>query len=282
MTIEIALSIDYERFVHTPAYRNSTGTVPEEFSALEITDSLLSILGSHDVCVTFFVVSAIAGEFPEYVKRIAAAGHEIASHTRTHRLLTELDRSERLQELRDSKNTLRDVSGQDVTGFRAPAFDIPDSHFQELAEAGYGYDSSIIPCRAIPGWYGGKYRTDAPTVASELTTETNSEVPVVPVSVAPWLRLPLSGAWTRLLGRQYLLFGIRWLNHRGITPVLYFHPWEFAELPPVSGIPKRVYWRTGTWLQRTLDSVLTLADETVSVGQLAAEVDPSLNKKLQQ
>jgi peptidoglycan/xylan/chitin deacetylase (PgdA/CDA1 family) len=277
MTIEIALSIDYEKFVHTPAYRNATGVIPEEFSALEVTDSILSILASHDVCATFFIVSEIAEESPEYVERIADAGHEIASHTRSHRLLTELDRSERLGELRDSRDTLRNVSGQDVTGFRAPAFDIPDSHFQELTETGYGYDSSIVPCRAIPGWYGGEYRIDTPTVASEFNTETNNERPVVPVSVAPWLRLPLSGAWTRLLGRKYLLFGIRWLNRQGITPVLYFHPWEFAELPSVSGIPKRVYWRTGTWFQQTVESVLTLADDTVSVGQLATEVDTSFN-----
>jgi hypothetical protein len=58
------------------------------------------------------------------------------------------------------------VSGQPVTGFRAPAFDIPDTHFQELAAAGYEYDSNIVPCRAIPGWYGGECSADRPTAGA--------------------------------------------------------------------------------------------------------------------
>lgn len=273
MTIEsVALSIDYELFVHTPAYRSATGTVPGEFSVLDITDCLLSTLASYDATATFFVVSEIAEQHPEQIERIAEAGHEIASHTHTHRLLTELTQPERHRELQESREILTSVSGQPVTGFRAPAFDIPETHFEELKAAGYAYDSSIAPCRAIPGWYGGEDTADQPTTASEIRPGATSEFPVVPVSVMPGLRLPLTGAWTRLLGRRYLEMGLRWLDRRGITPVLYFHPWEFAALPDVDGVPSRVYWRTGNWLRRTLESVLKMTTSSVTVDSLASNV----------
>lgn len=269
MTIEsVALSIDYERFVHTPAYRNAAGTVPEEFSALEVTDYLLSTLTNYDAEATFFIVSEIAEQHPGQIERIAEAGHEIASHTHTHRLLTDLSRTERRRELRESRELLESVSGQPVTGFRAPAFDIPRTHFKELEAAGYAYDSSVAPCRAIPGWYGGDYSVDRPTVASEIRPETTSDLSVVPVSVIPGLRLPLTGAWARLLGRRYLTTGLRWLDRRGIVPVLYFHPWEFAALPDIDGVPSRVYWRTGNWLRRTFESALESATNSVSIKSL--------------
>ncbi|MFC6725211.1 DUF3473 domain-containing protein, partial [Halobium palmae] len=83
-----------------------------------------------------------------------------------------------------------------------------------------------------------------------------STVRVLPVAVMPGLGLPLTGTWIRFFGVRYTILGMWLLARRGIAPVLYVHPWEFADLPAVDGVPRRVYWRTGEWMRRALATIL--------------------------
>ncbi len=48
------------------------------------TDLFLEVLEKHDVKVTFFMTGYFMREFPEAAKKIAEAGHEIATHSNTH------------------------------------------------------------------------------------------------------------------------------------------------------------------------------------------------------
>jgi peptidoglycan/xylan/chitin deacetylase (PgdA/CDA1 family) len=256
MSNRAVLSVDFELFTQTPAYRSAAGTTDEEDAGLAAGAYLRRVLDVHDARATFFVVSSVAESHPEVVRTFAEAGHEIASHTHSHALLTDLDGSARREELERSRAILRDVTGQSVEGFRAPAFALPPDHFERLDRVGYTYDSSIAPCRRIPGWYGGEHTVDRPMPATRIRPDAPSDLAELPVSVMPGLRLPLTGAWIRFFGRQYTLLGMKLLAHRGITPVLYVHPWELVDLPTVEGVPKRVYWRTGEWLRRALRHVL--------------------------
>src|SRR6185436_2003271 len=111
---------------------------------------LLDLLARHDARGTFFVLGCVADRTPDIVKRIAARGHEIASHGRTHRRITHLTPPELREELRTSKQRLEDLTGQSVIGFRAPSFSIVPGRewaFDVLIEEGYRYDSSIFPIR---------------------------------------------------------------------------------------------------------------------------------------
>jgi peptidoglycan/xylan/chitin deacetylase (PgdA/CDA1 family) len=267
-----AISVDFELFRHTPAFRSANGTLADDTLGFEAVDSLLTAFESADATATFFVVSEIAESHPAVIKRIADAGHEIASHTHSHRLLTEITAADRHEELRQSRRILESTTGQSVRGFRAPAFALPDNYFTALAAAGYDYDSSVNPCRAIPGWYGGEYNTQRATPATAVDPVAPTELTEVPIAVSPYLRLPASGAWTRLLGRQYTLWSTQAVADRGIPPVLYTHPWEFVDLPSIEGVPKRVTWRTGQWMRDTLDRILALPLEFVSIGDLADDV----------
>jgi len=249
------ISVDFELFSHTPAYRNSNTTRNTSGIGLRQTRKLLSILDSKEVEATFFVVSEIAKKAPELLTEIAA-NHEIGSHTHTHRHLTNLDNNTYIDELERSRRTLSDLTGAPVEGFRAPSFDIGDNHFEYLSEAGYQYDSSVVPSRSIPGWYGGEWTRSRPGPADQFRADAPPDINVLPVSVAPYLRLPLTGTWIRFFGVRYTALGMRALARRGITPVLYFHPWEFAKLPPIEGVPQRVYWRTGEWMWNALKYLL--------------------------
>jgi peptidoglycan/xylan/chitin deacetylase (PgdA/CDA1 family) len=85
-----AMTIDVEDYFHVSVF---DGVVPRQaWTTLESrvcknTDRLLEIFAEHELRGTFFVLGWVAERFPDLVKRIAAAGHEIASHGYGHRLV---------------------------------------------------------------------------------------------------------------------------------------------------------------------------------------------------
>lgn len=266
------LSVDLEFFTHTPAYRSATGTVSSPSIGRRGVEFLLDAFADANATGTFFVVSDIADTHPELLTDIVEAGHEIGSHSHTHRHLSTLPVDQRREELTKSKASLESVIDESIVGFRAPSFDVADDHFAMLHSIGYRYDSSVVPSRSIPGWYGGKYDVQYPVRADKLTRGGPGDLSVVPVAVMPGLRVPLTGTWLRFFGVQYALLGMRLLARRSITPVLYVHPWELVDLPAVDGVPARVYWRTGKYMRRAVRRLLGEPFEFVTVERLADEL----------
>lgn len=265
------LSVDVELFDQTPAYRAARGTTDRDGVGLEGLEYLLGALDRHGATATGFVVSSAAERYPDAVRRIADAGHEVGSHSHSHRLLTDLSTAARREEYARSREVLRELTGQPVRGFRAPAFDVPPGHFEGLDRAGYAYDSSVVASRAVPGWYGGEYDLEVPAPASEVNPGAPTELTEVPASVMPGLRLPLTGTWLRFFGPRYTILGMRLLARRGVTPVLYVHPWELVDLPAVDGVPERVYWHTGEWMRRAVDRILEQPFDFTTAAALAGE-----------
>ena len=268
-----ALSIDVELFAQTPAYRSASGSTDREDIGLDGLEFLLEALADADATATCFVVSAIAQTHPDAVRRLHDAGHEIGSHTHSHRLLTDLKPEERYRELTRSKAQLAATTGVDIEGFRAPAFDFGPEHFHALADAGYSYDASVVASRRIPGFYGGEYRRQRPGPATAVDPTAPDSITAIPTSVMPGLRLPLSGFWLRLFGVRYTILGMRLLARRGIVPVLYVHPWEFVDLPAVDGVPRRVTLRTGAWMRRAVERILAQPFEFRSLGEILATTE---------
>ena len=88
------------------------------------TDVLLEEFAAVGARATFFVLGAVAEQHPALVRRIVAAGHEIASHGDQHRHLdTQLWREFRT-DVERSRQVLEDVAGVPVRGYRAPYFAI--------------------------------------------------------------------------------------------------------------------------------------------------------------
>lgn len=273
--VPAALSVDFEFFTHLPAYRSAAGTTAERAVGLGGVEFLLDAFGDAGASGTFFTVSDVVDGHAPVVERVAAAGHEVGSHTHTHRHLSELSPGERREELATSKARLEGATGAEVVGFRAPSFDVADGHFGALSALGYEYDSSAVPCRPIPGWYGGEFDVRRPTPADDIDPTAPDDVVEVPVAVMPGLRLPLTGTWIRFFGVRYTLLGMRLLARRGIPPVLYVHPWELVDPPRVEGVPRRVYLRTGRYMRRAVERILDEPFEFVPVRTLADDArDP--------
>ena len=158
----------------------------------------------------------------------------------------------------------RTGNGNAGDGVRAPSFDIPPDHFDLLVDTGYEYDSSVVPCRKIPGWYGGEWSMRHLCDADQLVEGAPSNIAELPIAVMPWVGLPLTGTWLRFFGVRYTILGMHLLARQGIVPVLYVHPWEFCELPTIAGVPRRIYWRSGEWMQRALTVILNQKFEFVT------------------
>lgn len=257
------LGIDFESLAQTPAHRSSSSQLTVDLEPP--TERLLELLDSHAVSATFFVVSELVEEYPDLLARVAEHGHEIASHTRSHESLPDLDDTEQDRQITGSKRDLASTLGVDVTGFRAPTCRIDDRVYERLVTAGYEYSSSVMPSVPIPGFYSNEYPFSEP-----ITVETAvGSITEFPLATHPTLGLPLSGAWIRLLGRRYALDGLKTLVERGMPVFTYSHPWEFVPISD-SDLPFRLRVRTGEWLFETYNRLLGMDTEFRTAGEFFA------------
>ena len=105
-------------------------------------DRVLELLDGHGARGTFFTLGWIAERFPQLVRRIADAGHEVASHGYGHQRASDLTPAAFSADIRLAKAILEDITGEGVTGYRAPSFSISNANLWAhdcIAEAGYAY-----------------------------------------------------------------------------------------------------------------------------------------------
>jgi polysaccharide deacetylase family protein (PEP-CTERM system associated) len=148
-----AFTIDIEGFAesHAQSVTVEESLLDRALMDREIEENLtvtLDLLGEFSVRATFFFLGRIAQSSPHLVKRVADYGHEIACHSLNHLRITGQAQSEFRYDLRAAKGALEDASGKEVIGFRAPDFSIGRKNLwaiDELGEAGFLYDSSIVP-----------------------------------------------------------------------------------------------------------------------------------------
>lgn len=190
--------------------------------------ALLDLLRESRAPATFFTTGDAARRHPEFVERVVADGHELASHGMTHRPFPTLSAAEAEAEIRGTSALLREHAP--VTAFRAPNLRMPDRYLPLLEADGYRVDSSR-----------GRYKP-AHWRRSAATSLTR-----IPASVtSSWLRLP-----ARI--RDPLLRSLA-------SPiVLFVHPWEFVDLRRAP-IPWDCRAGTGSGALTSLSQVIQLFD----------------------
>ncbi|OIJ43180.1 polysaccharide deacetylase, PEP-CTERM locus subfamily protein [Massilia timonae] len=189
-------------------------------------ERILALYERHGVRATFFTLGWIAERYPAMVRRIVAAGHELASHGYGHLRASDQSRAEFDNDIRSSKALLEDIGGQAVVGYRAPSFSIGHANLwalDALHEAGYKYSSSIYPI--AHDHYG---MPDAPRFAFYPNGPDGLlEVPITTVKMAG-RNLPAGGGgYFRLLPYALSRWMMEKVNREDGEPALfYFHPWE--------------------------------------------------------
>jgi polysaccharide deacetylase family protein (PEP-CTERM system associated) len=220
------------------------------------TRRLLDQLAGSGAKATFYIVGEIAASHPRLVKDIAAAGHEIGSHSWDHRMVSRFDAAGFREDLRKSKDVLEQASGQRVIGFRAPTFSVSRRTpwaIDALVDCGFEYDSSIFPVRHDR--YGIPDAPRGPFLVKGESAEL-LELPPLTYRLAG-SNLPVAGGgYFRLFPLAAMKAGLK--QQPGGMGMLYFHPWEFDPDQPRLPLKRMSRWRTYVGMGKTTRRLGTL------------------------
>lgn len=231
-----ALTVDLEDYYHVTAFADRVS--PEEWGAQTSrvennTERLLDLFALYRRSATFFTLGWVAERYSALLRKIVAAGHEVACHSHSHRLVYSLSPNEFREDTRKAKSALEDACGTAVVGYRAPSFSITSKSlwaFEILAELGFKYDSSVFPVRH-PN-YGMPASPRFPFVVH--TAAGNIvEFPLATLATNG-RRSPFGGgAYLRFLPEWYTRWAISYINNKEAMPVcVYLHPWEIDPHQP--------------------------------------------------
>jgi polysaccharide deacetylase family protein (PEP-CTERM system associated) len=223
---------------------------------------VLDLFAEADVKATFFTLGWVAQRSPALMRRIADAGHEIASHGWDHARVHTLDRASFGTDIARAREVLQDITGVEVTGYRAPSFSIDHRTpwaYMELAAQGYAYSSSVAP--VAHDHYGWR---EAPRFAfNPLPWHSLVEIPVTTAMLAGRRVAAGGGGFFRVLPYAFSRWAIRQVNRQDQRPaVFYFHPWEVdPDQPRVPNAPVRSKLRHYTNLERMAGKLKELVHE---------------------
>jgi polysaccharide deacetylase family protein (PEP-CTERM system associated) len=194
---------------------------------------LLDLFARAQARATFFVLGEVARREPHLVRRIAAAGHEIACHGWDHDQIWRKAPERFRAELTRAFETLSALVGRPIAGYRAPHFSVGAGTWwalDVLAEVGFAYDSSVFPIAGprygVPGFPRGPVRI----------RRNGRQLVEVPLSTvrAAGRNLPVAGGgYFRLLPYPLIERAVRAVHSEGLPFVSYCHPYEFRREPLV-------------------------------------------------
>ncbi|QEH79357.1 DUF3473 domain-containing protein [Sphingomonas sp. C8-2] len=236
------LSVDIEDWFQVGAFERTIGR--EDWDALtprveRNSDAVIDLFGRTGAKATFFTLGWVAERYPALIRRIVDAGHELASHGWDHVRVFTMTPAQFREDLRRTRAVLEDLSGQKVTGYRAPSFSIdkrtPWAH-EILAEEGYAYSSSVAPVvHDHYGWPEAPRFAFWPVAGSALV-----ELPVTTARLGSRIVAAGGGGFFRLFPYAFSRWAIRQVNGERQPAIFYFHPWEIDPgQPRVADAPLR-------------------------------------------
>jgi polysaccharide deacetylase family protein (PEP-CTERM system associated) len=223
-----AMTVDVEDYYQVQAFAHCVSRADWDGFETRVEANVDRILGQFDAAgihATFFTLGCVAARHPAMVRRIVAAGHELASHGWEHIRADSQDPATFRADVTRTKRTLEDIGGVAIQGYRAATFSIGARNlwaFEELQNAGYRYSSSINPIQH--DLYG---MPDAPRTPFHPNGSTLWEIPMTTVR-AFGRNWPCSGGgYFRLLPSFLYYQGLERVNKQEARPgIFYFHPWE--------------------------------------------------------
>lgn len=229
MSVLNAFTIDVEDYFQVSAFeRHIRREQWDDYQCRVVanTQRILRLLDRYQVRGTFFILGWVAQRFPQLVRQIDQAGHEIGSHSYWHQLIYELTPDQFRADLQRSRDVLQQILGQEVTAYRAPSFSITERSLwalEILVQEGFTADSSIFPV------YHDRYGIPAAEHRIHDLHVASGTLREFPPSVVTWGRMnfPVSGGgYFRLYPWQLTRRGLQAINDRGRPFTFYLHPWE--------------------------------------------------------
>ncbi|WP_338875726.1 polysaccharide deacetylase family protein [Spirosoma sp. SC4-14] len=256
------LTFDIEEWFHI-LDNASTRTEAEwgryETRIYENMDRIFELLDDTKSRATFFCLGWVADKHPEIIRRIDAAGYEIATHSYAHQLAYEQTPAEFQADLERSIKHLQDITGKKVRSYRAPGFSIKEYNrwvFPILIEQGIEIDCSVFSARRAHGGDAslGMFEPGFLNVEGTLLKE-------FPINTAAVLGQDLifsGGGYFRLLPYR----AIRGLMSRSNYVMTYFHPRDFdAGQPMIPGLSRARRFKSYYGLKNCLPKLRQLLIE---------------------
>lgn len=194
-------------------------------------DKILEMLHATGKKATFFCVGKMAIEFPEVLRRIDVAGHEIGCHSNVHTWLNKMSTDEALEDTHQAVDSLEQCIGKKVLSYRAPAFSIGENNpwaFEILAKCGIERDSSVFPASRDFGGFPN-FGSNVPTIV----TYKGINIKEFPISTTI-----LFGKDVAYCGGGYFRFFPYWFIKKEMNKypfsICYFHIGDL--LPETNGV----------------------------------------------
>jgi peptidoglycan/xylan/chitin deacetylase (PgdA/CDA1 family) len=162
--LSVCLTFDFDAlspWVLEMAEGNVAALSRGEFGAVAV-PRILDLLDRHEILATFFVPGHTALAYPELVRRIRDAGHELGHHGWVHEPLSRLEPAEERRLLERGLEALDRVAGVRPAGYRAPNVDVSVNTVDILLEHGFSYDASFSATDFEPYYLrsGDRFPTD--------------------------------------------------------------------------------------------------------------------------
>lgn len=103
----------------------------------EDTQEILDILAKHEINVTFFMTGGWVESYPDDVKAIYAAGHDLGNHSENHKNMSQLSIQERKEELMKVHDKVKQLTGAEMNLFRPPYGDYNSDVIVDAKACGY-------------------------------------------------------------------------------------------------------------------------------------------------
>lgn len=226
---KLALSFDVECYYQIVSKDHLSKKVMPTDEVVRTTTWIFDELAKYGGRASFFFLGNIADNYPELVERAVKDGHEIGIHGYDHHYIDHMNETEFTKEIEVAAKAILKAGATKIVGHRAPAFSINRKNIwalDVLKNAGMEYDSSIFPIN------GSRY--GEPNWQVEPGYHSNG-IYEIPMSVIDLLgrRIPaMGGGYVRYFPYWWTRFCTRKLAKNKLTPVTYFHPYEFALTKP--------------------------------------------------
>lgn len=101
------------------------------------TKKILEIMAKHNVHATFFMTGGWVEKYPDDVKAIYEAGHDLGNHSEHHRNMSQLSEEEKTEEIMSVHQKVKELTGVEMNLFRPPYGDYDNAVILNAEENGY-------------------------------------------------------------------------------------------------------------------------------------------------
>lgn len=232
------LTLDLEEWYHLEYFQHLVDGKDRTDVFIHRLNNFLDLLEKYEIKTTVFILAELALKHPNIIKDLVERGHEIACHGLNHGLLYEKTDEQFFKEIKEAKEILENISGQQVIGYRAPCYSMEDKKLPLLKELGFKYDSSYIQFSQHDLYK--MMNLDGYNKIEDLLFQKDGfyefEIPTLKISK---YNIPISGGgYFRLLPNFIYTQLFKKYSKKSTNFVFYIHPFELdpyqVHIPDVS------------------------------------------------